>query len=43
MLLARLVNLKPANPLGSELRPTAAPAPSLERVFKLLTAIFGRK
>jgi hypothetical protein len=43
MLLARLVSVKPANPVGSEPRPAAAPTPSFDRVFKLLSAIFGRK
>ena len=43
MLLARLVTVKPVNPLGNETRPVVVSTSSFERMFKLLTALFGRK
>jgi len=43
MLLARLVTVKPVNALWDEPRPAVVSTSGLERFFKLLTALFGRK
>jgi hypothetical protein len=43
MLLARLVTVKPANMAGNEPRPVVVSTSGLERLFKLLTTVFGRK